>query len=180
MSRVLLAFVFVAALSATTLAANVHFAVGAADPATAISLPQGTGPTAVDLHCDTEGVQVFGGTVDITASTTSLPASAVFGAAWAGFSAYNGAGLFSLFSLTGDGPSAHALLASFSLDTENWAPGVYTLTAAGGPTGTVMTDAVGGPLQTSTTDLVITITPEPATLGLLVLGGLAVLRRRFA
>jgi hypothetical protein len=45
--------------------------------------------------------------------------------------------------------------------------------------GAIMDSAVG-PLPVQWIPLVIHITPEPATLGLLVLGGLAALRRRFA
>ena len=188
MSRVLLAFVFVAALSATTLAANVHFGIAGVDT-TALSLPSGVAVnTTIELHCNTEdgltnGMVLFGGMVDCYGSSAGvLPQSAVvYAPAWAGMSMFDGAALHSLFAMMGDGPG-DCLIATLDVPTAGLADGVYTVSAAGGTMPTVMTDAVGAAVPTTTTDLVITVgvVPEPATLGLLVLGGLAVLRRRFA
>jgi hypothetical protein len=181
MSRVLLAFAFVAALSATTLAANVEFQLpGGSAAQTAISVPQGTPSVALELHSVDQASMIGGGTVDLSMSAGLVPiGGVVFDPAWAGFSAFDGNALLSLFNMAGSGPG-DVDLADLTINTGALAPGAYTLTANGGATGTLITDPVGMPLATTATDLVITITPEPATLGLLVLGGLAALRRRFA
>ncbi len=177
MTRLLLAFVLVAGLSATTLAANIQFDLGAAvtDDNT---LPDVAVQVQVNLAA---GEMMGGGGIDFTAGSAALTplGAVVFQGAWAGFSAFDGNAYLSMFQMgTSNGPVVDPV-ANFTVPTFGLAPGVYTLDPMG--PGTLLVDGVGAPLPMLTgTPLVITVTPEPATLGLLVLGGLAALRRRFA
>lgn len=199
MGKVLLAFVFVVGLSVTGLAANIHFAVpSGSDPVTSMDVDQAGGTITLELHADGEGTGFWGGNADFSASSTEvLPLTHV---SWFGFWGINSALVNSAYAGAGDNPCLYTFddvmatgytddqpIATFTITIPSGLPvSTYlTLTVNDGHTpaqnGSHLYDSVtGAPLATTFTDLVIHITPEPATLGLLVLGGLAVLRRRFA
>jgi len=190
MSRVLLAFAFVAALSATTLAANVGFYVAGQEPdvcpTTLLEIPQEQLPAVVPVQVVLDlaaGEVCGGGGLEIAASSDPGLgfANLVFGPNWAAFSAWNPPGYLSLFNMAGvAGPKVCDLVASVDISVPVAPPSTnFVLTA--NDVASLLVDAIGAPLAGVTfTDLTIHVSPEPATLGLLVLGGLAVLRRRFA
>lgn len=182
MGKVLLAFVFVVGLSVTGLAANIHFALPAStDPVTNLDVDQAGGLVTLELHFNGEGTPIGGGNAQMANSSPALlPLAHVgFFPNWAMMSGFQAPAFYTTFStgvnVPGDDP-----IATFMVTVPGGLPISTLLTLTANHPGSFLQDSVGNILPTTFTDLVIHITPEPATLGLLVLGGLAVLRRRFA
>jgi hypothetical protein len=170
-----------AALSATTFGANIQFEQGGGGALADLDVPLGTGPVSLELRVDLlDGEKMGGGVVDFTATDAALIpfSNVVFQGAWGGFSAYDGNVLFSLFQMsTADGP-LRELVATFEVLTGALAAGDYLLDPTGPQTSLV--DGANVPLSVLTaTPLTIHVLPEPATIGLLILGGMVVLGRRF-
>jgi len=182
MGKVLLAFVFVIGLSVTGLAANIHFALPAgADPVTNLDVDQAGGLVTLELHVDGQGTMVGGVNAQMASSSPQLlPLTHVsFFPAWAAFSGFSPPSFYSCFDAVGSGPNDFGV-ATFRITVPGGLQVSTLLTLTSNNAASSMQDTVGAELFPTFTDLVIHITPEPATLGLLVLGGLAVLRRRFA
>jgi len=193
MGKVLLAFVLVVGLSLTAGAANIHFSLpgsAAPHPLTNLDVDTATGAVILlEVHLDGQGQPVWGANVDMRnpPSPTSpqlLPlAHVAFLGLWGINSGFLAPGFYTFSDALFAGPVGDTAVAQFNLTVPAGLPVSTILTLSALPIAPPNGSHIFGPagaLPTTATDLVIHITPEPATLGLLVLGGLAVLRRRFA
>jgi len=181
MGKVLLAFVFVIGLSVTGLAANIHFADAAGVDLANLDVGQAGGVVTLQLHVNGQGTMVGGLNAEMANSSPQLlPLTHVsFFPAWNAFSGFMAPSFYTLFDAVGSGPNDFGV-ATFRINVPGGLQVSTLLTLTANHPMSSVQDLVGNNLPVQFTDLVIHITPEPATLGLLVLGGLAVLRRRFA